>query len=118
MHRLAGIPAVLIHGRYDVSGPLDTAWQLHQSWADSQLVVLDDAGHGGGSFTNELVGALDSWLTVSVSRAALAPRRLRPTGFASTHRARRADRREHGRQFARSKRGRPRRLVNLLPVCW
>jgi proline iminopeptidase len=61
MHRLAGIPAVLIHGRYDVSGPLDTAWQPHQSWADSQLVVLDDAGHGGGSFTNELVGALDSF---------------------------------------------------------
>ena len=61
MHRLAGIPAVLIHGRYDVSGPLDTAWQLHQSWADSQLVVLDDAGHGGGSITNELVRALDSF---------------------------------------------------------
>lgn len=24
MHRLADIPAVMIHGRYDVSGPLDT----------------------------------------------------------------------------------------------
>jgi proline iminopeptidase len=35
MHRLAGIPAVLIHGRYDISGPLDTAWHLHQSWPDS-----------------------------------------------------------------------------------
>ncbi|MGB9281239.1 MAG: prolyl aminopeptidase [Pseudonocardiaceae bacterium] len=61
MHRLAGIPAVLIHGRYDVSGPLDTAWHLHQSWPDSQLMVLDDAGHGGGSFASELVGALDSF---------------------------------------------------------
>jgi len=47
MHRLAGIPAVLIHGRYDVSGPL-----------------LEDAGHGGGSFTSELVGALDSFRTL------------------------------------------------------
>jgi hypothetical protein len=27
---LHGIPGVLIHGRYDVSGPLDTAWQLSQ----------------------------------------------------------------------------------------
>ena len=61
MHRLAGIPAVLIHGRYDVSGPPDTAWHLHRSWPDSRLVILDDAGHGGGSFTSELVAALDSF---------------------------------------------------------
>jgi proline iminopeptidase len=59
--RLAGIPAVLIHGRYDVSGPLDTVWHLHRSWPDSRLVVLDDAGHGGGTLTSELVGTLDSF---------------------------------------------------------
>jgi len=64
MHRLADIPAVLIHGRYDISGPLDTAWHLHRSWPNSKLVVLDDAGHGGGSFTSELVGALDSFRTL------------------------------------------------------
>lgn len=61
MHRLADIPAVLIHGRYDVSGPLDTAWHLHRAWPNSKLVVLEDAGHGGGSFTSELLGALDSF---------------------------------------------------------
>lgn len=60
MHRLGDIPAVLIHGRYDVSGPLDTAWHLHRAWPESNLVVLDDAGHGGGSFTSEIVAALDS----------------------------------------------------------
>lgn len=64
MHRLVDIPAVLIHGRYDVSGPLDTAWHLHRAWPNSKLVVLDDAGHGGGSFTSELVGALDSFHTL------------------------------------------------------
>jgi proline iminopeptidase len=58
--RLADIPAVLIHGRYDVSGPLDTAWRLHRAWPRSRLVVLDDAGHGGGSFTAALAAALDS----------------------------------------------------------
>ena len=47
--RLNGIPGVLIHGRYDVSGPLVTAWKLHKQWATSRLHVLDDAGHGGGS---------------------------------------------------------------------
>jgi proline iminopeptidase len=64
MHRLADISAVLIHGRYDISGPLDTAWRLHRSWPNSKLVMLDDAGHGGGSFTSKLVGALDSFRTV------------------------------------------------------
>jgi proline iminopeptidase len=63
VHRLAGVPAVLIHGRYDISSPLDTAWGLHRAWPNSKLVVLDDAGHGGGSFTSELLGALDSFRT-------------------------------------------------------
>jgi proline iminopeptidase len=46
--RLNGIPGVLIHGRYDVSGPLETAWKLSKQWTTSQLHILDDAGHGGG----------------------------------------------------------------------
>ena len=58
--RLAGIPAVLVHGRYDVSGPLETAWRLQRAWPQSRLVILDDAGHGGGSFTAALAAALDS----------------------------------------------------------
>ncbi|CAN1722539.1 putative proline iminopeptidase [Hyphomicrobium sp. 1Nfss2.1] len=47
--KLSGIPGVLIHGRYDVSGPLVTAWKLHRQWKTSHLHILDDAGHGGGS---------------------------------------------------------------------
>ena len=47
--KLNGIPGVLIHGRYDVSGPLITAWQLSQRWTTSRLHILDDAGHGGGN---------------------------------------------------------------------
>lgn len=43
--RLTGIPGVLIHGRLDISGPPDIAWQLHRSWPDSELVLLD-VGHG------------------------------------------------------------------------
>jgi proline iminopeptidase len=59
MSRLADIPGVLVHGRHDVSSPLDTAWRLHRAWPASNLVVLDDAGHGGASFTDELVISLD-----------------------------------------------------------
>ncbi len=61
MHRIAEIPAVLIHGRYDVSGPLDTAWDLHRAWPASRLVVLDDAGHGGTGMTRAVVEALDGF---------------------------------------------------------
>lgn len=65
MDRLTGIPAVLIHGRYDISGPVDTAWQLSRAWPSSRLVVLDDAGHGGGSFTSEIITALDTFRAVT-----------------------------------------------------
>ncbi|MGP5006206.1 MULTISPECIES: alpha/beta fold hydrolase [Brachybacterium] len=47
MPRLAGIPGVLIHGRRDVSGPAITAWELHRAWPGSELVMIEDEGHGG-----------------------------------------------------------------------
>ena len=56
---LNGIPGVLIHGRYDVSSPLETAWRLSRKWTTSRLQVLDDAGHGGGdSFVEAVLAAL------------------------------------------------------------
>jgi len=59
---LNGIPGVLIHGRYDVSGPLETAWRLSRSWTSSRLQILDDAGHGGDeSFPAALAGALSEF---------------------------------------------------------
>ncbi|MGY1839749.1 MULTISPECIES: prolyl aminopeptidase [unclassified Modestobacter] len=58
-HRLAGIPGVLVHGRLDVSGPLDVAWQLHRVWPDSELVVLGDAGHSGSNMREAVTAALD-----------------------------------------------------------
>lgn len=47
MDALWGIPGVLIHGRYDVSGPTGFAWELHQAWPGSQFILVDDEGHGG-----------------------------------------------------------------------
>ncbi|HEV2027007.1 MAG TPA: prolyl aminopeptidase [Candidatus Dormibacteraeota bacterium] len=46
--RLAAIPGVLVHGRMDLSSPLDVPWQLSRVWPGSELVVIDDAGHGAG----------------------------------------------------------------------
>ncbi|HEY6749593.1 MAG TPA: prolyl aminopeptidase [Mycobacteriales bacterium] len=59
LDRIADIPGVLIHGRYDVSGPLDTAWDLHRAWPASRLVVCEDAGHGGETMTTAMIAALD-----------------------------------------------------------
>jgi len=56
---LDGIPGVLIHGLYDVSSPLETAWRLHRGWATSELHVIDDMGHGGGEkFVDTVTTAL------------------------------------------------------------
>jgi proline iminopeptidase len=56
---LNGIPGVLISGRYDVSGPLDTAWHLSHAWTTSRLEVIGDAGHGGGdAFLSAVIEAL------------------------------------------------------------
>lgn len=46
--RLAGIPGVLIHGRLDLSSPLDIPTQVSHAWPGSELIVIDDAGHGAG----------------------------------------------------------------------
>ncbi len=56
--RLDGIPGVLIHGRLDVSGPLETAWNLSKRWSTARLHVLDDAGHGGASLPDAISAAL------------------------------------------------------------
>lgn len=45
--RLAGIPGVLVHGRFDLGSPADTAWQLAQAWPDAELHLIG-TGHGGG----------------------------------------------------------------------
>lgn len=57
MDRIAHIPAVLIHGRRDISGPPVIAYRLHQAWPASRLVILDE-GHGGPESMSELRRAI------------------------------------------------------------
>ena len=60
--KLAGIPAVLIHGRLELSAPLDVPWMLAQSWDGSELAVIDDTGHTGGpNMTAALIAATDAF---------------------------------------------------------
>lgn len=61
-HRLAAIPGVLIHGRRDMTCPLDTAWELARAWPGAKLVVLEDSGHlRSDSKRAALLGALDEF---------------------------------------------------------
>jgi len=60
--RLAGIPGVLIHGRLDLSGPLDTAWELARAWPDAELIAVTDSGHtGSDTVRDRVLGALDTY---------------------------------------------------------
>ena len=52
--RLATTPGFLVHGRLDLSSPLDAPWRLHQAWPGSELVIVDDEGHGGPSMAEHL----------------------------------------------------------------
>ncbi|XHB98786.1 prolyl aminopeptidase [Nitratireductor sp. ac15] len=44
-HKLAGIPGVIVHGRYDMPCPAHYAWQLHKAWPDAQFHLIEGAGH-------------------------------------------------------------------------
>ncbi len=57
--KLAGIPGVIIHGRYDIVCPLDNATELHQAWPDAELHIIRDAGHSANepSITDALIKA-------------------------------------------------------------
>lgn len=43
--QLKDIPGFIVHGRYDVICPLDQAFELHDKWPNSQLKIIQDAGH-------------------------------------------------------------------------
>ncbi len=43
--KLAGIPGVIVHGRYDVVCPVENAFALHRVWHDAELHIIRDAGH-------------------------------------------------------------------------
>jgi proline iminopeptidase len=57
--RLSGIPAVLIHGQFDLGGPPDVAWLLAQAWPAAELHIVDTGHTGGGAMTELMLEALD-----------------------------------------------------------
>ena len=44
-YKLAGIPGVIVHGRYDMPCPARTAWDLAKAWPDAEFHLIEGAGH-------------------------------------------------------------------------
>ena len=61
MPKIAHLPGIIVHGRYDVICPLDNAWALHQAWPNSELQIIREAGHAAAEpgITDALVRAAD-----------------------------------------------------------
>ncbi|WP_087022185.1 prolyl aminopeptidase [Thaumasiovibrio subtropicus] len=59
MTKLAAMPGILIHGRMDISSPPHTAWSLHQAWPKSELLIVEEEGHGGTKMIQALVEGID-----------------------------------------------------------
>ncbi|TAA10638.1 prolyl aminopeptidase [Pseudoxanthomonas winnipegensis] len=55
-HRIAEIPGVIVHGRYDVVCPIQNAWDLHQVWPKASLEITPTSGHS--AFEEENIDAL------------------------------------------------------------
>ena len=57
MDTLAGIPARLIHGQFDLGGPVHIAHEVHEAWVGSELLIIEDSGHTGSSTMRDAIGA-------------------------------------------------------------
>lgn len=61
--RIRHIPAVIVHGRYDIVCPVMSAWDLHRVWPEATLNIIPDAGHAATEpgIADALIRATDSF---------------------------------------------------------
>jgi proline iminopeptidase len=59
--RIRHLPCTIVHGRYDVVCPLQTAYELSQAWPEAEYIVVPDAGHSvrEPGIARELVAAVE-----------------------------------------------------------
>ena len=43
--KIRNIPAVIVHGRYDIICPVVQAWDLHRAWPEADFYIIPDAWH-------------------------------------------------------------------------
>ena len=61
--RIRHIPGTIVHGRYDVVCPLQSAWELHRAWPEARLEITPNSGHSAfePQNTDALVRATDGY---------------------------------------------------------
>ncbi|MFQ5720544.1 MAG: prolyl aminopeptidase [Acidobacteriota bacterium] len=61
--RLAGIPGIIVQGRYDLVCPPAAAWNLHRAWPASRLEFVATAGHSASepALRDALLRATDAF---------------------------------------------------------
>ena len=64
--RIANIPGWIVHGRFDVVTPLESAWALKKAWPGARFEIIWDAGHASTEpgIIDALVRATDQALAV------------------------------------------------------
>ncbi len=62
--KLAGIPGIMLNGRFDFQAPLGNAWELKRVWPRAELMIIDEAGHASSDALDaELIKATDRFAT-------------------------------------------------------
>ena len=64
-HRLTGIPGILVHGRFDLGSPADTACQLANAWPDTELHLVRADHFGGAEMISRLIEATNRFAQTS-----------------------------------------------------
>ncbi|MHB8800093.1 MAG: prolyl aminopeptidase [Thermoanaerobaculia bacterium] len=61
--RVRHLPCVIVQGRYDMVCPAVSAWDLHNAWPGSRLVIVPAAGHSADEpgIVSALVDATEEW---------------------------------------------------------
>jgi proline iminopeptidase len=69
VERFRGIPAVIVHGRYDMICPLVMAHKLHSVWPEADYVVVPDSGHSSldPPLLSRLIEATENAKTLTVN---------------------------------------------------
>ncbi len=63
---IRNIPTIIVHGRYDIICPMETAYRLHQVWPEAEYIVVPDAGHSAldPAIRSRLIEATESFKAV------------------------------------------------------
>lgn len=64
--RIRHIPTIIVHGRYDIICPMQTAYKLHQAWQEADYIVVPDAGHSAldPAIRSRLIEATENFKTI------------------------------------------------------